>query len=680
MDQCKGDNFSSSEQNEREATTTVVQKSKRSSAAVDAKGTETAVTPWLANSAQQVDSSASYQLIKSPQQQQQQESTAKIAVLSKKDDTDDSMVENNTPSFAGPDNNPAFSCDVCTGTMMAFENFDESDQNLSSSINRDRGKAGRQQHHHHRHPSLDLVLETVISPIQKSLQRWKLPHHHANHDEDGAPLMVRDTSGVARKEALLPAYDSVHDTTTQGGPRVRRRPHNAAAVALWKRVGDHVQTGEFLVTHDTAVSMAAGDDPEERRSKRARAQQDIRSHMEFSLTQCLLAIAAYMAVAVIAFSFLLENWSVIDSIYFSVVTFTTVGFGDLVPGTYGAKLFTCIFAVSGVACLGIAIGVVGNNIIEAEEAALETAKQVSQQRVMALFSKTTETTPTTVAELASTAAVDPLNTSKVAGVAAGPEQPVHTKANTAIEFHEPDGIIRHTKPANAATTISSQSSASNFLSRLVWEFGMVLCVLTVFGIAVAHDPNIGFMDVPYFLVITSTTCGFGDIAPVSPIGRLATALFIPIAVGAMGHWLTMVASFIIDQRQSRYRRNLVERHELTAEDLEVMDEDGDGRVDRAEFLEFMLVAMNKVDKDLIEELRLHFSSLDSDGTGVLSKGDLIANARRKLHDPVHKLELAQYKAQLLEKGRRAGAGRESKSFWGSSVFHLFTFKDVRENV
>jgi len=490
---------------------------------------------------------------------------------------------------------------------------------------------------------------------------------------------VRNTSGDSRKESLMPEYDSVQ-YATQGGPWVRRRPQNSAAVALWQRVGDHVQTGEFLVTHDTAVITSAGDDPEVRRSKRARAQEDIRRHMEFSLTQCLFAIAAYMAAAVIAFSFLFENWSVIDSIYFSVVTFTTVGFGDLVPGTYSAKLFTCIFALSGVACLGIAIGVVGNNIIEAEEAALETAKQVSQQRVIALFSKTAETTPTSVAELAAAAAVDPLNTSKIAGVAAGPEQPVHANTNKASVFHEPDGIIRHAKPANAATTISSQSSASNFLSRVVWEFGMVLCVLTVFGFAVAHDPNIGLMNVPYFLVITSTTCGFGDIAPVSPLGRLATALIIPIAVGAMGHWLTMVASFIIDQRQSRYRRNLVERHELTAEDLEVMDEDGDGRVDRAEFLEFMLVAMNKVDKELIDELRLHFSSLDSDGTGVLSKGDLIANARRKLHDPAHKLELAQYKAQLLEKGRKAGAKQESASIWDSSVFHLFTSKDVRENV
>lgn len=44
------------------------------------------------------------------------------------------------------------------------------------------------------------------------------------------------------------------------------------------------------------------------------------------LRQCLLAVIAYMATGVLCFSRIFERWSIVDSLYFSVVTFTTVGY------------------------------------------------------------------------------------------------------------------------------------------------------------------------------------------------------------------------------------------------------------------------------------------------------------------------------------------------------------------
>lgn len=89
--------------------------------------------------------------------------------------------------------------------------------------------------------------------------------------------------------------------------------------------------------------------------------------------------------------------------------------------------------------------------------------------------------------------------------------------------------------------------------------------------------------------------------------------------------------------------------ELTVRDLEAMDADGDGNVDWSEFLEFMLVAMNKIDEDLLWELRYQFDSLDVDDTGVLSKHNLIGMARRKLKQTDQKLLLQRYKQDLLKK-------------------------------
>ena len=54
----------------------------------------------------------------------------------------------------------------------------------------------------------------------------------------------------------------------------------------------------------------------------------------------------------VAFHYL-EDWSWVDSLYFSVVAVTTVGFGDLVPTTDAAKLFTVAYVIAGIGVLGL---------------------------------------------------------------------------------------------------------------------------------------------------------------------------------------------------------------------------------------------------------------------------------------------------------------------------------------
>ncbi len=48
-----------------------------------------------------------------------------------------------------------------------------------------------------------------------------------------------------------------------------------------------------------------------------------------------------------------EGWSWLDSLYFSVITLTTVGYGDFSPKTDAGKIFTMIYIVVG---LGILAG------------------------------------------------------------------------------------------------------------------------------------------------------------------------------------------------------------------------------------------------------------------------------------------------------------------------------------
>lgn len=49
---------------------------------------------------------------------------------------------------------------------------------------------------------------------------------------------------------------------------------------------------------------------------------------------------------------LFEDWSWVDAFYFSVITLTTVGYGDLSPSTDASKLFTVVYVISGVSLIG----------------------------------------------------------------------------------------------------------------------------------------------------------------------------------------------------------------------------------------------------------------------------------------------------------------------------------------
>ncbi len=57
----------------------------------------------------------------------------------------------------------------------------------------------------------------------------------------------------------------------------------------------------------------------------------------------------------------LEGWSWIDSIYFSVITLTTIGFGDFAPATPEGKLFTIFYIVIGIGIILSFINTVYNH-------------------------------------------------------------------------------------------------------------------------------------------------------------------------------------------------------------------------------------------------------------------------------------------------------------------------------
>jgi hypothetical protein len=64
----------------------------------------------------------------------------------------------------------------------------------------------------------------------------------------------------------------------------------------------------------------------------------------------LIWAAGMLLFGTIVYHFL-EGWSILDSLYFCVITLATVGYGDLTPATPFARVFTIIYVINGIVVL-----------------------------------------------------------------------------------------------------------------------------------------------------------------------------------------------------------------------------------------------------------------------------------------------------------------------------------------
>ena len=108
---------------------------------------------------------------------------------------------------------------------------------------------------------------------------------------------------------------------------------------------------------------------------------------------CLMFILTYVLLATVAFSFIFERWSIIDSAYYATVTFTTIGYGDVSPSTTPGKIFAILFVLVGVAIVGVALGIVGEMALVHQEQAISKLQARGKRRVITMIKGTSESMP-----------------------------------------------------------------------------------------------------------------------------------------------------------------------------------------------------------------------------------------------------------------------------------------------
>ncbi len=72
-----------------------------------------------------------------------------------------------------------------------------------------------------------------------------------------------------------------------------------------------------------------------------------------------------------------EGWRVLDSFYFSVITLTTVGYGDISPQTDFGKIFTTLYVLTGI---GIIFGYINAFSLHREERSEEARRKLKERK------------------------------------------------------------------------------------------------------------------------------------------------------------------------------------------------------------------------------------------------------------------------------------------------------------
>ena len=87
--------------------------------------------------------------------------------------------------------------------------------------------------------------------------------------------------------------------------------------------------------------------------------------------------------------------------------------------------------------------------------------------------------------------------------------------------------------------------------------GVAIAVLVIGAVFYHFQEHLTWLDAFYFCTITLTTIGYGDIVPVTPLGKLFTIFYVIIGIGILATFANLLIKNAFTRRQLRKytRRN-----------------------------------------------------------------------------------------------------------------------------
>ena len=270
----------------------------------------------------------------------------------------------------------------------------------------------------------------------------------------------------------------------------------------------------------------------------------------------------------------LEGWNEASTVYFLVVTATTVGYGDLCPETPAGRLFTCLYSLVGIIVLMSAMAPIVEWI-------LEKRKWIDEL----------------IEESLEAAGIEEDQDASVS---------VEDARLAALVDADGDGVVTREEAAELAG--HKFNYTFKYLRALSGPFLVFLIGLGL-GLGVL---GLNIIDAIYFTVITMTTIGYGDMSFIAGDDgdewvQWVGVLYLPLAV-------TALADAVSEFSRIAVRKNIRStNYEATVDQLLLDEAKGNPheKLTEAEFLISVLKSHDIIDDATLRTIRIQFARLTS---------------------------------------------------------------------
>lgn len=159
------------------------------------------------------------------------------------------------------------------------------------------------------------------------------------------------------------------------------------------------------------------------------------------------------------------------------------------------------------------------------------------------------------------------------------------------------------------------------------------------------DSESHFLDGLYLTVITITTVGFGDLAPLSGGARYFACFLMLVGIPVQVTTFSLIGDVIYPEIEEPKRIKKI-RGSFTPEKFEQIHDfvedmrreclrshqgQGDERISRFEFLSFMLVQNGAISLKNVKTCMHNFAQIDATNKGFINKSDIGVHACQKRH-------------------------------------------------
>jgi len=148
---------------------------------------------------------------------------------------------------------------------------------------------------------------------------------------------------------------------------------------------DNTEFGEVAVNLNPQTSTKNREGPHAQISRQGTSRKieateedkEVRDAANKIFIGAVLIIVGYLCLGTFIYV-VFEDWTLVDALYFSTVTLTTVGYGDQEDWENDSiRIFTSLYALFGIMLIGTALGVVGSQVMEAQQQSMQKAKQLA---------------------------------------------------------------------------------------------------------------------------------------------------------------------------------------------------------------------------------------------------------------------------------------------------------------